>query len=285
MTDSSPSSIPPPAASATVQTTVPRPRAIWTSLPLAAVWIAAAVPVLLWLLHQSDPVLAVRLAQSGSTWLGRVLIGLAVAGLVLALLYPPFPAWLRLMAHRTKLAVTSDRGPLLRALGELRHFESAAKHLEVGRLALQRGDVATAAPHLQRAVQLDPGVASAHHHFALLLFRHGQLPAAVQEFAAAEAIDSGHAFGDAQLHAGRALHLLGDHNHAALLLKAHAQRHGGSRRSQHWLGEALAATGDLAGASAAWTEAAAPPKQKLTAEENWFRALARVRLWRRRGGA
>ena len=31
-------------------------------------------------------------------------------------------------------------------------------------------------------------------------------------------------------------------------------------------------------------QAAAPPRQRLTAEENWFRARARVRLWGK-GGA
>lgn len=272
--------VPPPVAPVAPRTVGPL-----TLLSLAVVWVTAAVPVLLWVLHQFDPVLAVRCALIGSTWLWRAAYALAALGLGLALLYPPFPAWLRLAAHRTKLAVTSDRGPLLRALGELRHFESASRHLEVGRLALQRGDLAVAAPHLQRAVELDPALASAHHQFALLLFRHGQLAAAVHEFSAAETLDPGHAFGDALLHAGRALHLLGDHGHAVQLLRRHAQQHGGSRRSQLWLGDALAAAGDHEGAAAAFAEAAAPPAQKLTAEENWFRALARVRSWRRRGGA
>lgn len=255
-------------------------------LGLLLVWIVAAAPVVLWFVQTRDPELAVRLAATGWQWLGRVGLAAAVLGIA-ALLYPPFPAWLRLSAHRTRLSLTNDRGALQRALGELRHFESGPRHLEVGRLALAHGDRDAARRHLQRAVELDPGLAGAHHQLGRLLFLDGTFTKALDAFTRAESVDPGHAFGDALLHGGRCLHLTGDTTRAADVLRLHAQRHGGGRRSAFWLGEALAANGDAMAAREAFRAAAAPPpaRQRLTAEENWFRARARVRLWGRGGSA
>ncbi|HEU4417328.1 MAG TPA: hypothetical protein VFT55_00240, partial [Planctomycetota bacterium] len=113
-----------------------------------------------------------------------------------------------------------------------------------------------------------------------LLFRIGHLAAAEKAFANAETFDPGHAFGDAALHRGRCLHLLGDHAGAVRVLQQHAAQHGGNRRSQFWLAEALQASGDREGSIAALHAAAAAKTTPLTAEENWFRARARVALWR-----
>lgn len=256
----------------------------WTTVTaLALVWTAAAVPVVSWLVHQGDPELAVRGALRLRSVLAHGCLGLTVLAAVLLVFYPPFPAWLRLAWHRVRLAVTSDRGPLLRALSELRHFESAQRHLEIGRLALQLGDLSLAGPHLQRAVALDASLPGAHYQFGRLLLRLGELPLAIEAFTRAESLDPGHAFGDALLHAGRCLYLVGDSQRAADVLRVHSQRHGGGRRSGYWLAEALLAAGDRDGAAAAFATTAAPSPQPLTAEENWFRARARVRLWRRGG--
>jgi tetratricopeptide (TPR) repeat protein len=233
--------------------------------------------------HLSDPELAVWIANGVRRWCGHVLLGAGVVAAVLLAMYPPFPAWLRLCWHRGRLALSTDRGPLLRAQSNLKHFESAQRHLEVGRLALQIGDLSTAVPHLQRAVEMEPSLAAARYQLGRLLFRVGALPQALDAFTRAESADPGHAFGDALLHAGRCLHLMGDDKNSIGVLRAHAQRHGGSRRSSYWLGEALRGAGDREGAAAAFAAAAAPPTQKLTAEENWFRALARVQRWRRGG--
>ena len=250
---------------------------------IAFVWLLATLPVAAWLVHLRDPELAVHHAIVATRWCGNFALAAAVIAVVLLAMYPPFPAWLRLCWHRGRLALTSDRGPLLRAQSELKHFESAQRHLEVGRLAFQYGDLQTAAPHLQRAVELEPSLAAAQYHLGRLLFRLGALPPALQAFTRAESLDPGHAFGEALLLAGRCLHMLHDDGNAVGVLRAHAQRHGGSRRSSYWLGEALLGAGDREGAAAAFAAAAAPPAQKLTAEENWFRARARVRLWRRGG--
>jgi tetratricopeptide (TPR) repeat protein len=249
-------------------------------IALAVVWLLAAVPVALWIVHRDDPELAVVVAQHLWTWTVRLLLGGAVLFAVAALLFPPVPAWLRLRWHDVKLAATSNRGPLLKALSELRHFESAQRHFEVGRLALLRRDLAIALPHLQRAIALDPDVAAAHHQFGLCLLRIGQIGAAAAEFAYAERLEPGHAFGDSQLYLGRCLDLAGRHAEAAAILTEHAAQHGGGRRSGYWRGQALQNAGDAAGAREAFAQAAAAPTQRLSAEENWVRALARVRTWR-----
>ncbi|HEX6810982.1 MAG TPA: tetratricopeptide repeat protein [Planctomycetota bacterium] len=257
-------------------------RSRWPALvPLYLVWLAAGVPVALWLVHRSDPELAVRMTQMGSTWIRHGLLGLAVLAFAALLCWPPMPAGLRLFLHRARLALTSDRRPLQRAIAELRHFESAQKHLEVGRLALQMGDLNLAAPHLQRALELDNALSDAHYQFGRLWFRLRSIEQAAAAFGIAEVLDPGHAFGDALLHHGRCMYLLGDTQGALALLRQHAERHGGNRRSHFWLGEALQSIGDREGSLASFRAAAAPKTASLTAEENWFRARARVALWRR----
>ena len=265
-------------------TTTPVPVARRSALrlvPLAIVWLAAAWPVVLYAVHCQDPEAAVRLAQIA--WLGvaRTFLGGGALLVVALVVFPPAPAWLRLTGNRMLRSLTTDSAPLRRALADLQHFESAARHLDAGRLALQSGKIETAAPHLLRAVELDPTLPGAQHQLGLLLFRLHGLPAAFAAFRTAERLDPGHAFGEALLHAGRCAFLLGDVAGAVQLLQQHQRTHGGGRRSHCWLADALAANGDAEGARAALGYAAAPVTQRLTAEENWFRALARVRLWRR----
>ena len=250
-------------------------------LALLCVWLLAAVPPALWFISETDPELAVQIAQRGWSWCVRATIALAGLLLVAALAFPPVPAWIRLRWSEMRLSVTSDRGPLLRALGELQHFESPQRHLEVGRLALLRREFELAARHLHRTIELDPQLAAAHNMFGSCLLRFGKLDVAAVSFARAEELDPGHAFGDAQLHLGRCLHLLGRSRDAATVLQAHGHQHGGGRKSAYWRGQALEAIGDAAGANTAFAAAAAPPTSRLNAEENWFRALARVRAWRR----
>lgn len=253
------------------------------SLPLVAVFGLAAWPFVLWLLHLRDPELAVRTAQVAGAVVANGTFGLLATGALVCLLYPPAPAWLRLAGSQTMLALTSNRAPLQKALADLQHFESAARHLDVGRLALQRGETHLANLHLLRALELDPTIANAHHLHGLLCFRAGHWAPAADAFRRARQIDPGHAFGDALLHEGRCRFLGGDVAGALDLLREHERKHGGGRKSHLWLAEALQASGDPAGATAACQFAAAPPgKQRLTAEENWFRARARVRLWGRR---
>lgn len=248
-------------------------------IALAATWLVAAFPIALYLVHREDPELAVRVAQGTATWTTRTLLAASLLG-VAALLYPPVPAWLRLRWNELWLTSTSDRAPLLRALTELQHFASAQRHFEVGRLALLRRDFPLALQHLQQAIVLDPEIAAAHHNLGLALFRVGQQIAAAPAFEHAERLDPGHAFGEALLLLARCHFVAGQYGQAVELLLRHQRAHGGSHRSHYWLGQALQQVGDHDGARAAFATAAAAPAARLSAEENWFRALARVRMWR-----
>lgn len=253
-------------------------------LPLAIVWLCALWPVALWLVSRSDPVLAVRIAQGTTRALVLAALWLLAIGAVLGLFFPPAPAWVRRAGSRAWQSLTADSTPLLKAQSELQHLETAARHAEIGRLLRLRRQNAQAFAHFARAAELDPGIASVWHQLGLVLFSQHEWLAAANAFLRAEALDAGHAFGDALLHHGRALHELGD-NRALDVLRLHQQRHGGGPRSHLWLADALLRAGERDAALAALRTAAAPPQQRLTAEENWFRALARVRLWGKGGRA
>lgn len=253
-------------------------RAALRQLPLGIVWLCALWPVALWLVHCSDPELAVALAHGTRDVLWGAAWWLLGGALVLCALFPPAPAWLRRSWSRAWTSVAMDQTPLHKARSELQHFETAARHAELGRLLRLRRQNTLATQHLARAVELDPGIASAWHQLGLVLFSQHQWQHAANAFHRAEQLDPGHAFGDALLHIGRSLYELGSAE-ALPVLRAHEQRHGGGPRSQLWLADALARAGEHAAAVAALRQAAAPPARRLTAEENWFRALARVRLW------
>lgn len=258
----------------------------WASLlPLGAVWAGALLPVGLFLVSRADPVLAVELGNSISLWVVRLLLAGGAAAVLGAWAYPPFPAWLRRFFDRARRSWTVDRAPLQKALQELQHFETAQKHFEVARLAWIRTDLSMVGPHAARAVELDPTMAQAHHLFGQFLLRAGALAQARHAFAAAERLDPGHSFGDALLMQARALALLGEHEHALARFEEHRAQHGGGHRSDYWFGEALAAAGRKEEAGASFRAAAADPKQRLPSEENWFRALARVKCWRFGGKA
>lgn len=267
----------PPPPTAPPPTTRPR----WFHwAPLAVGLLLAAWPFGLWAVHRADPVAAVRLARGAATALTTTAFYGALLACGLLLLWPPAPAWLRLVATRTWRNLTLDRAPLERARSELQHFESAARQLEVGRQLRQLRQLAAAVHHLARAIELDPSVAGAHHQFGLALFTAGGIELAGRAFANAERLDPGHAFGDALLHLGRCQFLAGHPEAAASTLCSHQQRHGGSPKSHLWLAEVLDRIGDRDGARAALRTAAARPGQRLDAEQNWCRARARVRLWR-----
>ena len=253
-------------------------------LPLALVWAAALWPVLLWLVHARDPVAAVRLAQgAASAWSAAWpwALGSAIAT---AALYPPAPAFVRRALHRSRQALLLDQQALLLRLADLRQFETAARHLEVGRMLRQARKHEQAIPHLGRAVELDETMAGGWHQLGLALFALHQWPAAARCCERAEALDPGHAFGDALLVLGRCLFMVKD-GRALATLEEHARRHGGGPRSWLWLAEARARAGDSSGAVAALRQAAQNPTVALSPEDGWFRALARVRLWGKGGRA
>lgn len=253
-------------------------------LPLALVWAAALWPVLLWLVHAQDPVAAVRLAQgAAAAWLATWPWGLGSA-LALAVVYPPAPAFVRRALHRWRQGLLLDQQALLVKLGDLREFETSARHLEIGRMLRQARKHEQAIPHLGRAVELDESLTGGWHQLGLALFALHQWPAAARCFERAEALEAGHAFGDALLCFGRCLYMVKD-GRALATLEEHAHRHGGGPRSGLWLAEARARAGDRAGAVAALRQAAQKPAHRLSPEDGWCRALARVRLWGKGGAA
>lgn len=266
-------------------TAAPPPlRRAWSALPLLLAWLVAAWPFVLWLVHRADPQLAVRMAQSLHTGLGTAALWGAAVGVLLCLLFPPAPAWLRLVWQRTWRQLGMDAAPLRKARADLANFESPARHLDVARLAWQRNQATLAATHVRRALELDGEIASGWHLLGSVQFAAGDHAAAAATLQRAETLDPGHAFGEALLLQGRARFLLGEPV-GLELLRRHEREHGGGARSHYWLAQALRRQGDHAAALAALRIAAQQPTRAATAEEQWFRALARVRLWGRGGRA
>lgn len=258
-------------------------RRIGALAPLVAVWLLAVWPFVLWLVHRSDPVLAVRLADGALGAVQAVALWSAIGFAVLCLVHPPVPAWLGLVGHRTWRRLSTPEAPLRQALAALAQFESAARHLDVARLAFHRQLPQVSAGHAARSIELDPNQASAWHLLGLSLLDLGRLDEALRAFEQAEGRDPGHAFGEALLQQGRLRFLRGDPAGLALL-QDHERRHGGGARSHVWLAEALERAGDRAAATAALRTAAAKPSHASGPEERLFRAKARARL-RFRGGA
>lgn len=247
-----------------------------------ALWCLAASPVLLWILHLRDPPAAVRVQHASLALLGSALWYLAVAALVLAILWPPFPAGVRHAFALARGNLQRDARPFQRAVADLRHFESAQRRLDAGRAALAAGDAKAAIPHLERAVEMDPQLLGAWHQLGTALLALGRTRPAIEALQRAIDEDPGIAFGDAMLQLGRAWMLVGDHESASRWLERHSRDHGGNRKSHYWLGRCRLALGDRDGAREAFRIAAAPPPQRprLTSEEGLFRARARTALWR-----
>lgn len=249
-------------------------------IPLATVWIVATLPAGFFLLHLSNPQAAVSLSTTATELALQALFVVTAAVLFGFLMYPPLPAWVRRHIDRTRTKWNADRAPMARAIAELKHFETAQKHFEVAKLAWIRADYSLVAAHAQRSVALDSTLPSAQYLLGLISLETDALQEALSAFSAAEQLDPGHAFGQALLHRARVQHLLGDQNASLTSFEQYTRTHGSNHRSNYWHGEALATAGRSEEASMAYRAAAADPKSRLTAEENWFRALARVRCWR-----
>ena len=249
-------------------------------IPLGTVWVIALLPVGFYLLHLRNPQAAVSLSTAATELTLQALFVAAAAAIAGFLLYPPLPAWVRRYLDRTRTKWSADRAPMARAISELKHFETAQKHFEIAKLAWIRSDYALVATHAQRSVALDATLPSAQYLLGLISLQTDARPEALAAFSAAEQLDPGHAFGHALLHLAHVQHLLGDQNSSLASFKQYTRAHGSNHRSNYWHGEALLAAGRANEAAKAFQAAAADPKARLTAEENWFRARARVRCWR-----
>ena len=254
-------------------------------LGLLLLWIIGLWPLVLLVVYSQGPMAAVELEVAAETWLGNAVLAVLVVGLLLMLVYPPLPTGVRLLATRTLSRLRTEREPLLRAQSELRNFESPARHLEAGRAALGTGNPEIALPHLARSLELEPDQPAALHQLGQALLELGKPAAAIGPLARAVQLAPDQGFGGALLLLGRAQMRAGNARQAAELLERHAREHGGSRKSQFWLGTCRREVGDEPAARTAFTAAAAPPPERprLTAEEAWYRARARVALWGRGG--
>ena len=261
----------------------PRPKGLRVQLrvlPALLLWWATGMGIALFVANAQDPVDAVRMARAIAGVAPQALLWCTVTAFALALLWPPFPAALRLAFARIGETLRTDRGPLLRAIADLRNFESAARHLEAGRAANACRDYRAAIPHLIRAIQMERDLLAAHYQIGVAFFELGALQQAAQALTHVTAIEPGHAFGDALLRLARTRQLGGDRTGARDLFVQHQKEHGGNRKSHHWLGLAHLAVGDRDAARAALQVAASKDNKPRTAEENWHRAKARVLLWR-----
>lgn len=265
----------------------PRPKGRRLSLsvlPALLLWWTTGIGIALFVANAKDPVEAVRMARAIADIAPTALLWCGVTAFALALLWPPFPAALRLAVARIGETLRTDRGPLLRAIADLRNFESAARHLEAGRAANACRDYRAAIPHLIRAIQMERDLLAAHYQIGVAFFELGALQQSAQALTHVTAIEPGHAFGDALLRLARVRQLGGDRTGARDLFVQHQKEHGGNRKSHHWLGLAHLDVGDRDAARAALQVAASKANKPRTAEENWHRAKSRVLLWRL-GGA
>ncbi len=260
---------------------IPAVRVSLRSLALLLLWLLGLYPIVLAGIEWVTPITAVRIERAISAAAHMALTWGGGTGLIAALLYPPLPAGLRLLVRTAVDRLRTDRGPLLRALGELRHVETASRQLEAGRAALLARDPQQALPHLLRAIELAPAELDAHYRLGRALMDLGRPDRAIAPLHHVISQAPSHAFGEAMLQLGRCHMLVQDHRAAADLLARHAREHGGNRRSQFWLGRSLAAVGDRDGARTAYATAAAPPPRhpRLTAAEAFYRARARVAGW------
>lgn len=217
-------------------------------------------------------------ATLGSLWLARLgWISLGVLGLGL-LFYPPLLPFLRIRFSERKRRLGTDRGPMDEGLTRLKHLETHADRLLVGRSARQLGDIPTAVENLSRAFELDPSHIAGRYQLALLLAEIGQREDAVNLFGSVVQEDEKHAFGDALFNLGRNLFRLHRDDDALAVLRQHQSVFPGSRQVHLLLARVLADLGQMDEARKELKLAARPAsdQERLSPEENLTRARAKV---------
>jgi len=104
-----------------------------------------------------EPVYSLHIAWLRfSNWFAESAWWVVGGPVVLLLLYPPTIPFVRLQAGRVWRQLGTDGGPLFDGLARLRHLETHADHLLVGRMARHLGNHQLAREHLTRAHELDP---------------------------------------------------------------------------------------------------------------------------------
>ncbi|MEM7205875.1 MAG: tetratricopeptide repeat protein [Planctomycetota bacterium] len=249
----------------------------------ALLWLAAAVPLVLYATHLGSPLAAVRLAGILGQGLRWVMLVGTVGFVALLLAYPPFLPHVRLWWRGLRQRMGGDLGPLREAQGRLKHLETAADHLVAGRAFLLQRRHAASLQHLRRAVELDGEHLASRYQLARALIEIGDLRGAIEQLATVIAKDESHAFGGALLELGITLARAGADAEAIAMLDRHTARFGPSRRAALHRAGALTHLGRGDEGVAALREAARPPEagRSLSLEDQLYRARARVALWRR----
>jgi tetratricopeptide (TPR) repeat protein len=239
-------------------------------------------------LAHASPALALQIVEPLGALLGSLATyAVPVVGLLLVA-WPPFVPGLRLWLARMKDRMSVDQGPMLTAQDRLRHLETAPDHVTVGLAQLRLGQATRAIPHFGRALALEPAHIAARFHLGRALLQVGALEEAKLALAEVVRTDPGHAFGRAMLELAEACERTGDDATADRILVDHERAHGPQRRAALARGRIALRRGDRETARAYLDQAAARPQagsRRLTPDEAFDRARARVLRWRCGGGA
>ena len=135
--------------------------------------------------------------------------------------------------------------------------EAHLRNLEGGRL-LAEGRPAEAIPKFERSVELNPGVAAAHHNLGVALLSAGRMKRAVEPFAAAVRLDP--SLTNSHFHLAKVLDGLGRLDEAIAAYQATVTLKADLAGPQLRLGQLFVARGRRAEAAAAFGAAAAAAK-------------------------
>lgn len=249
----------------------------------ALLFVVALVPVALIVGFFVDLDALYVVYDYGRMWLkGLVFLGLGFFG-VLLVLYPPFLPFLRLRAGETWRRLGTDRGPLYDGIARLRHLETHADRLSVGRIARQLGDIPLAVENLRRAFELEPEHVAGRYQFALLLIDVGNYPDAAKLLETVVRDDEKHAFGDALFQLGRTLFRIHKDKDALPYIRKHQDLFPGSRQVHLLAARVLAGLGQMEEAREQLRDARSRPgeKERLSPVETLARARARVVMLRK----
>ena len=255
------------------------------ALALSGVSCAALVVAIL---AHTAPAAALAVVDPLGGLLGR-LVSVAVPLVAVALIaWPPFLPGIRLWIARMRDRMSVDQGPMLTAQDRLRHLETAPDHVTVGLAQLRLGQAARAIPHFGRALALDPSHVAARFHLGRALLQVGAVDEARLALADVVRMDPAHAFGRARLEFAEACERTGDDVAADQALADHEREYGPQRRSDLARGRIALRRGDRDAARAFLERAIASPQpgtRRLTPDEAFDRARARVLRWRCGGKA
>lgn len=249
----------------------------------ALLFVVAIVPLALIVGFSVDLDALYAVSHYGHIWLRRLFfLGLGCLG-VLLLLYPPFLPFLRMRAGQTWRRLGTDRGPLYDGIARMRHLETHADRLNVGRMARQLGEIPMAMENLRRAFELEPEHVAGRYQLALLLMDINDYPDAATILESVVRDDEKHAFGDALFHLGETLFRMHRDADALAYIHKHQDLFPGSRQVHLLAARTLAGLSRIEEAREQLRAARRPPedKERLSPAEKLARARARVVMLRK----